>query len=652
MCKGCDILDWLIAWVNPWFWVTLSLIFFFMVIFGPKPMQSSDSSSMYEIAGVKIRWGLIGALTILTIVLPGLYISIAVAVFDNQCWAYLSLSFTEFLNSFKDNWTLPIIAFTLANLITLIYTRYAIPSISAFFRKMRVRQSGDELSDIRVEMNTLKTKKFLPSKYYKLEENLIFMGLDAQENPFYEKLEDWKLRNQKSIGPTQTGKGVHIGSQLDQAIRLGMTVFAIDPKPDDHMQDIMFQACEETGRKFISVDLNEGKRGKWGPFIGGSSRHRRQRILDAFGLKNTGEQADFYKGKERKIIDREFKDWDGRLESLLSLLSKPENFDDTERSRDSIEEWLSLDTFSPAKGRGFNIARSIEENAVVYIRASVDDDLVIKGGTLLLQELIQELKRLKDDGLRDEHLFIVVDELKFMVSDVLAKGMATILSKGSNMLVCYQTVNDLLSLSDKTLNEKAIKQGIEVNTKTTIVYQAADTETAKWASELTGTQQKSVTRMEAVEVGRYGAETWGSNRTLNKVEEQLIHENTFYSLPSMVGGFFRPNELAQIIYTSWVPVEKVYSPTTNTLEQQEKTTNKNPNHSKQKITNEQPSEPKQKINPIEQKTNPKPEKLKTTTETQKEETPPTLSLDSFPEIKEPPKPKQNNERVTIGFDDL
>jgi hypothetical protein len=176
-------------------------------------------------------------------------------------------------------------------------------------------------------------------------------------------------------------------------------------------------------------------------------------------------------------------------------------------------------------------------------------------------EVVQELMRLYSDGRRQDHLYFVIDEVRFMISDMLADALATVVGFDANIAIAYQSTLDIRNLKDQTLNAGAIEQSININCKTTLCYMAMDTETAQWASELSGTRLKSVTRMEGVKVLRHGGEIWDDKRMMNKVEECFIPANTFRMLPERTGVLFMPTELARVIYTCWVPVEKEFSPT-------------------------------------------------------------------------------------------
>ncbi len=542
--------------LNPTFWLSIGAIIFVLGLIGLNPIKEQSDSNFGEMIGIKTRQILLVALFGIIFLYPFFIVMFAAKIYENQFDQFLNFFFEKTLDSFLSFWTIPLAALISSYLISFSFERYMLPKLSALGRRFRVRQSGDELSDIRMEKDKLKAKDFLPKKYYK--KGYMFYGLNQNNKPIYDPIEKWKKQNVKIIGPTQTGKGVEIGVQLDQAIRKNMTVFFLDPKPDHHAAHIMYQACQETGRNFIYLDLNDGTQGTWSPFSGGTFRDRRSRLHFALGLNDTGKESDFYKASEREIIDQEIDGWSGSINDLIHKLQKQKDL--VKRTLSNLSEWKQVDTFHPKQNKGFSIEKSLEENAVVYIRASIDDQIVVKAATLFIMETVQELKRLFNDGRRKEHFYFCIDEVRFMISDMLADALATVVGFNSTFHVAYQSILDIRNLKDANLNAQAIEQSVNINCKTTLCYMAADSETAEWASLLSGTIQKTVSRMEEVRVTRHGAELWSPDRTLNKAEENLIPENMMKMLPERIGALFRPNELAIILHSCWIPVEKRYTP--------------------------------------------------------------------------------------------
>ncbi len=547
-----DVVLWFLTWIDPWYWITTTLFLFVIALVGVNPILVEKDATAGEIFKIRCRQLLVYAFVVVSIIMPICIWAGAYYMIGPGGQRYSQYIASELLHVLTLYWTAPIAFMIIGYITSILYHRYIVPNTSAFFKRWRVHQTADSLSDIRAEQGRLKPKMFLPSQYYKNDK--FFMGLNEKNKPIYIDDNVWIKQNQKSIGPTQTGKGVHIGVQVDQAIRKNMCVFVIDPKPDAHLPHIMKQACEETGRPFVSLDLNHGANGKWSPFIGGSQRDIRSRIIYAFGLQDMGDQADFYKAAEREILDKIMPTWDGQLETLRKELITPKYKNESGRMRSYVNEWLSIDTFSPRKGRGFSVGRSLENNAVVYIRASLDDQTVIKAATVMIMEIVQELKTLYAQSKRETHLFFAIDEVRFMISDMLADALATVVGFDANLLIAYQSIKDLRSLKDQSLDAESIEESVNVNCKLTLCYMAIDTETAEWAAELSGIVQKSVSQFEQVSIKKYGAEVWGKQRMLSQQEEHYITANVMRMLPERVGILFLPNQLAQILYTCWIPV--------------------------------------------------------------------------------------------------
>ncbi|MBL0319171.1 MAG: type IV secretion system DNA-binding domain-containing protein [Alphaproteobacteria bacterium] len=431
--------------------------------------------------------------------------------------------------------------------------RYLRPLLSRFIKYIRVEQKTETASDIRYDYQRLKPKQFLPVDYY--HPDSMFYGLSDTHQPVHDRLSDWCKMNQKIIGPTQVGKGVHLGVQVDQAIRKNMGVWVIDPKPDRHLETIMAKACVDTGRTMITLDFSPEGKGNWAPFAGGTERERRARVLYAFGLNDSGGESDFYKLQERTILDQLCHDWDGSLQQLKERLHHHPRHHEAPRIQGVLREWMQLERLNPKKGKGFSVMRSLEENAVVYMRASLDDRLIQQVASLLIMETMQAIKSSFIQRKRNHHVTLVIDEVRFMVSDLLGDALATIVGFNANVVLAYQSVKDIRAAKQGVSDSESLEASINTNCKLTLCYAAVNHETAQWVAELSGTVQKQVARSETIKVNEWGAETWGDQRTVTMVEEYAIPENLVKALPERTGVLLRPNQPAQIVYTCWVPVE-------------------------------------------------------------------------------------------------
>lgn len=432
-------------------------------------------------------------------------------------------------------------------LLRFLFTRYVAPAYSAFLKSIRVNQTEDVQTDIRDEADKVKAKDFLPEKYYKDGE--VFLGLDSNNEPLYVPLSTWREVNMQVIGATRYGKGVIFGSLMHQSIMRGDSVFYIDPKDDKFAPHVMLQACKKAGRKFVYLSLNDDEAGSWMPFAGGTAVDAFARMETAFGLKLTGEQGDFYKSQEIKLLQGAFR----KTRDVKKLFEMMDG-SDALRVVAELQKWKSINSFvENKKRRSFDIDRALLEDAVVYVKGSIFSDVIRVATKLFIIELVQSAKRLHKE--RQTHLSIYVDEVSFLASQELARAMATMLGFNVNFALAYQAPNDIVNTDDKTIDGKAISQSIDVNSQLKAIYGGKNFEVAEWIADLTGVITKQVSKLEKTEIKDLGGEVWEKGRSVGTVEENLINTNMVLSLEPRVCVLIRPRELANLCYTSFVPVE-------------------------------------------------------------------------------------------------
>ena len=383
----------------------------------------------------------------------------------------LPLLIKIFINPFMNYWLLYLTALVGGVFLRVIYLRYLKPMVSSWVYHLRVKQKTDLVSDMRTESINDIAKDFNPSKYYK--KHFIFRGLDEKNKPVYEQEELWKGLCTNIIGPTQTGKGVLIGVELDQAIRKDHCVVFIDPKPDKHARAIMKKACEETGRPFIELDFNGeiGSKQGWGPFFEGTEREIIARLIYMADLADTGTNADFYKKGERKEISNIVANgkWNRKISSLHDLIKDNDNCKAVERM---LSELRTMPSVNPSNNKaGVSIDKTFNNNAVLYVRTNTDDSTIIKITTTFIQNLVQAAKKTYRSETRKQHLFICIDEVRFFTSEILADSLATITGFNAHISIAYQSVEDLKNVKDKTLDAMTIYRSVLVNCKATIAYQ-------------------------------------------------------------------------------------------------------------------------------------------------------------------------------------
>jgi hypothetical protein len=547
------LLDWfavanysLMKMMHAYWWQAWAGFCLLGAMIGMSPLKFHHEQNFRQIIFVVIRKAIL-YLSFLLLSLPLISLYLYDATTQNQLAQSQQTFIKWFIALAKDNWLDPVAGLAVGFAFRFTFQRYVNPYISNLMRKLRNEVVEDKLSDIRSEADKYKAKDFDPQKHYKPDQ--VFVGLDAESKPIYIPLSTWLETNAQVIGPTRYGKGVLLGNLIDQSIRRGDTVFYLDPKEDKFLPKIMQQACEDTGRKFYYLTLHDDGIGKWAPFAGGTERDGLARVEAAFGLQLTGDPGtDFYKSQERKLLETFFKK-SRNIEGLRNLMENT----DALRINAELERWSQITSLCPNSGGGFSIEKALTENAVVYVQGSLTDSVIKSATKIFILELLQEIKRLHNS--RTAHVTAAIDEVSFLVFKELAQALATLVGFRSNFVLAYQSQNDLLALEDQTVNSKYIYQSINVNSQIKMVYGGADADTAEWASTLSGTIQKEVTKMEKTDVTGVGGEAWDNQRTVGATEENYITMNTVLTLPPRVCIIVQPRKLASLLYTSFIPVK-------------------------------------------------------------------------------------------------
>jgi hypothetical protein len=437
----------------------------------------------------------------------------------------------------------------------LVLHRYIQPKWSIFLKRFRVVQRSEQLSDIRDEMRARQALNYLPSDYY--QPDAIFVGLTPEGTPIYSDLEEWYETNKMVMGGTRFGKGIAYQIWMEQMIVRGDTVVYVDPKNDKWLPHVMRQAAERAGRRFIALDLVDPRsRGSWAPFVGGSAADRRARFFDVMDMEDRGTDADHYKALAREQVFELFKDG-AKPTTLPALFAEvvraAEDTPALSTLRAKLRNWASYQKLSPKPGKGFSIEASLLNNAVVYVRGSLDDAVIRSATLAFVQETIQEIRRLKD--LRTTHCALMLDELRFLLSDTYLKALATISGFNAQIAAAFQNYGDITSPQDTRLDGKSALQSVKINSQFKLVFGGTDAESAEDTAENSGTRLKKIVTREQTEINRSGGETWARHRQMGDQEENFITQNAVLSLDKRMAVLLRVGKLAEIVSVAPIPVD-------------------------------------------------------------------------------------------------
>lgn len=551
------LLEWITSWADPWYWVVLSIVILAIAVLHPVPLtlKAENSSTSDHVAMFIRKWSL-GIFLGIGIVLPLVTYMLFGALAGGNPRESSPLFKAWAIDMLQAYFGLPLAALLGGLSGRFIWDRYGMPWWSNLVRKYRVKQHEDKPVDARDIAGQLEPKSFDPETYFK--PGHIFYGLTEHNQPVYTDWDTFREIHNAIIGPTRYGKGVVLGGLYTQVIRFGCSAFYIDPKGDANLPYILQNEAKRAGRPFVYLDLNPTGKGNWHPFKGGSPRSRRARIIQAFGLGSGGTDADVYKSNERALLDQALAKTDGSIRELFNFVKKATEKDGLSTLRDTLAEWANISTFMlPGKKRGHSIEESLRNGAVVYVKGSINDQVVKLATRVYIAELCAEIVRL--DPERKDHVTVGIDEMKFLASDEVATALATIAGARCNLLLCAQSLANLESPDDKSIRGDSLVSEFVVNTQAKLLYKAADFETAEWAEKNSGTQWLKTSRMEKVETNKHGGEQWGNSRTLESTEHAVISTNLMLNLPRMVAAAYLPKMLPTVLYTCWVKVDKSFA---------------------------------------------------------------------------------------------
>lgn len=554
-------LDKIMGWADPGWWIWLSFLLFIIGCVHPLPLElDKDSRSFLDLVLVWVRRVCLLLLLGFGFVIPlVMYVAFGAMAQGNDVQTS-SLFIEWFLEMASAYWMLPISTCILGITSNFMWHRYGEPYFSNMSRDLRVNQHEEEVSDARDEIKKFEARSFVPEDYFL--DGFYFLGMDEDNLPIYVTDKLFHETNSAFIAPTRFGKGVELGVILKQSVLKGNCVFMVDPKGDENMPYILEAVAREVGRPYIHLDLRPVGKGNWHPFKGGSLRDRRSRVLSTFGLEPGGTNADVYKSKERSILDKVLKICEeGTIREMLPAVEKLISGakDDLSELRDGLLEWSQISTFmGNRKRKGHSIEESLMNNAIVYVRGSLDDGVIKRATRTYIQELIQELIRLNLD--RTTHVTVCCDEVRFVISKELVNALATAAGFKANLLLATQAISDLQNLDDQTIDGKALAKSFEVNCQIKNIYKAGDADTAEWGELISGTKFIRVASNEKTEVNHWGGEKWDNTRAFSKVEVPIIHRNVLLSLPPMVSVLYMPGSLPRVMYTSWIAVDKSITP--------------------------------------------------------------------------------------------
>lgn len=399
-------------------------------------------------------------------------------------------------------------------------------------RVTKRKPAVDSLSDIRKSFHETERPAYEPQSHFAFEKG-IFAGLDDRRKPVYVPWEEYNTTHMQVIGTTGAGKGVMCTMLLIQCAFNGQRVIIFDPKNDKHAPSVIALAAKEAGLPFHLIDLRPETPPQINPFRFATYAEMKELLTTTFDLADRGEAADFYRLLDRRAA-RDVIRRAGSNPTIKRMLEVAEESpyitdEDAVAFLEKLTEMTELDAIDTDEGP--NLPDLISTPGFLYIIGNVRSVESIQCQKLLLLRILQIIEK-RAEALADRlPIALMLDEFKYILSPPALQALGTVRDKNCHVTLAHQSIGDLEECLG--LDSVAVRGAVLENTGIKFIYRAKTSETAQWASELSGTIIAK-TRRTDIQQSAFGAAT----AQYNEVERALLTVNDIYAMPKLVGMLF------------------------------------------------------------------------------------------------------------------
>lgn len=411
-------------------------------------------------------------------------------------------------------------------------------------RKTDIRQIGVHLPDGQ--------KQYAPHKYFDIRKG-IFFGLDEKKRPVYVQIEKWRKSHIEIVGTTGCGKGIAAAVMLTQAINSGECVIVLDPKNDEFLPHVLYDAAKNADIPFAFVDLLADCP-QWNPLQNKKPTEIDELFTAGFSLGEKGSDADFYRLDDRRAA-RVASNLSGASQMTLSQMLLELMETQTEISALGKKFISDLEEISLVKSTnisiGLDIAELIKTGGVIYIRGSMRNPRILKLQKIFLISVMQHIESRDRESAR--HTCIFLDEFKYLISRPALEALGAIRDKCAHVVIAHQSLGDLRDCPSD-LNAEAVVASVNENCSIKIAYAVKDPDTADWLAKMSGMiLVDDEIREVKTNVGL--TEVRENGRSLRQADRNLVDTNMLKSLPDRCAVLYGVG-LARFFFASPILVEK------------------------------------------------------------------------------------------------
>ncbi|WP_054177457.1 type IV secretory system conjugative DNA transfer family protein [Citrobacter sp. CtB7.12] len=410
-------------------------------------------------------------------------------------------------------------------------------------------------TDVREVKNILPDSvEYDPLKYIELNRG-VFIGLDNDNQPQYISVKEFQSQHADIIGTTGSGKGIGATVLLYQAILLNEAVFVEDPKNDEWAPHVLKKACEQAGKSFYLIDLNNLNFQL--DLLADISHEQLEELFNAgFSLSKKGEGADFYRIADRRAARNTAAMYEPGM-TLRELFDSDfvKSLQETTPAFYGELEEIALINAINAR-HGLSLKKIFDDGGCCYIIGSMRNQKIISAQRMILTRLIQIAETRDRIRSRPRPVAILLDELKYHLSRPALEGLGAARDKQVHIIMAHQSIKDLYDCP-ADLDGDAVAGSVIENCKFMLVYRLRDPDTAEWVARMTGSILVD-DEMRKVRTDMSLTETVETDRMIRQAERYFIDSNMLLNLPPFVGFVFTQNELARATKMSHIRVQKQY----------------------------------------------------------------------------------------------
>lgn len=400
-------------------------------------------------------------------------------------------------------------------------------SLPAVYRWLPILERGDGLDDVENLAARLKklARGYDPEKYFDISRGF-FLGLDDKRRPVRVKKEVIQKNHIQIVGESGTGKSSLAGILSAQCAMLKESVIIFDPKNDVYLPSVLARIAKKYNIPFYLLDLRPSSPPQINPLSGCEQWEVEELLVAAFELGKTGVPgADFYRGEDRDACLEMAVHYTAGAQTIPQLFqacSKNPSITGRTNLWREFRQFTTLPAFHAKEG--LDLKNIIDNGGILYVIGSTTSDKVFAAQRLMLQRILQIIASRKIENARP--VAILLEELKYVLSAGVLRGLSTIRDKACHILLNHQSLQDLEDCAG--LPPRAVRGAVHGNTSIKVVYKLNEFETAQ--------QFEGVGGMERTFVENINTTDEHNTRGWRESERPRIRADLLTHLPKPVSG--------------------------------------------------------------------------------------------------------------------